>query len=93
MKSKIYLLTNGLINYVGSTTRDLNIRYLEHLKKAKKKKYSSYKLFESGKPVKIELIEEFEYKNKKEIIEKEKYYINKIECVNIQFKFNHYITT
>ena len=86
MKGKIYLLTNGMLNYVGMTTRNLNIRYLEHLKKAKKKQYTSYKLFESGKKVSIELLEEVEYNNKTELIEKEKEWINKIECVNVQFK-------
>jgi hypothetical protein len=89
--SKIYKLTSssGLI-YIGSTVRQLNIRLSGH--KADYKRYknneikyciTSFKLFEEDyENIKIELIENFKCNNKKELYERERYYINLYDCVN-----------
>ena len=69
---------NGL-KYIGSTNRNINIRLIEHKydKKTNKKKCSSKILDLSN--CEISLLEECEISNKKE---REKYWINKIDCVN-----------
>jgi len=67
------------LKYVGLTTRKINIRLIEHRydKKTNKKKCSS-KLLDLNN-CEIIVLEECEESNKKE---REKYWINKIDCVN-----------
>jgi hypothetical protein len=85
--SKIYKLINTDTKdiYIGSTTRDLKIRFNEHksrYKTGKNPKENSYLLFKDNGNVIIELLENVNCKSKKELIEKEKYYIVNNECVN-----------
>ena len=91
--AKIYKLINeNALFYIGSTKQDLNKRLLGHMY-SKNNYLSSKKLFENNKKVKIELIEEFTYNCKKDILIKEKHYIqqniNNKQCMN---KYIPYIT-
>tara|TARA_R100000951_G_C2531902_1_gene146640 strand:+ start:115 stop:588 length:474 start_codon:yes stop_codon:yes gene_type:complete len=86
--SKIYKLTNTNTKqlYIGSTTRDLQIRYIEHKSlytTGKTDKGKSYLLFNETDNVIIELVENYPCKNKKELSIRERYYINSFDCVNL----------
>ena len=80
----IYSLTcnNPNLIYYGSTIRPLNERLSKH-KYDFKNNYcvSSKILFEWGN-VKINMIEEIEFEDKKELREREAYYIKNLKCVN-----------
>ena len=83
--SKIYRLVNDQIPgtcYVGSTTQPLSHRYARH-KSSFKHGYpiSSAQLFMIGTP-KIELLEEFPCNTNKELLVRERYYIENNNCVN-----------
>lgn len=85
--SKIYKLINPITSkiYIGSTTRDLKTRLREHksiYKTGKEKREKSYLLFNDDDIVNIELIELVNCKDKKELHDRELYYIQKIDCVN-----------
>jgi hypothetical protein len=91
-KAKIYKIYSPNTNkiYIGSTKKTLNKRlsvhkynYNQYLK-SKFHYISSFKLIKFN-DCKIELLEEFIYNNKKEILEKERLYIenNIINCVNL----------
>ena len=77
----IYSLTcsNPNLIYYGSTTKSLNDRLRQH--KASSNKCESKILFEWG-DVKINMIEEIEYEDKKDLIDREAYYIRNLKCVN-----------
>jgi len=80
----IYSLTcsNPNLIYYGSTTTSLNQRFSGHKKDFKNNKCISSKiLFEWGN-VKINMIEEIQYENKKELLDRESYYIRNLKCVN-----------
>jgi len=80
----IYSLTcsNPNLIYYGSTTRPLNVRFSGHKRDFKNNKQVSSKiLFEWGN-VKINLLEEIQYENKKELLDRESYYIRNLKCVN-----------
>tara|TARA_R110000787_G_scaffold77735_1_gene170812 strand:+ start:2082 stop:2555 length:474 start_codon:yes stop_codon:yes gene_type:complete len=86
--SKIYKLTNTNTKqlYIGSTTRDLQIRYNEHKSlytTGKTDKEKSYLLFNETDNVIIELIENYPCKNKKELTTRELHYIKSFNCVNL----------
>ena len=85
--SKIYKLINTTTKeiYIGSTTRPLNIRLNEHKSlytTGKTKKEISYILFNETDKVIIELIENINCKTKKELLEREDYYIKNTKCIN-----------
>jgi hypothetical protein len=92
---KIYKIINNVddICYVGSSTRELNNRMLEHIGAYKlwitdNLKYpftSSFNLFNiyGLDNCKIELIENFQCFNKQELNIKESYYIKLLQSVNI----------
>jgi hypothetical protein len=90
MKYKIYQIVdkNNEEKYIGSTVKSLHKRLLEHkgdyvLWKLGKKNYiSCFKILE-GDNYEIQLLEEGICENKKEKLEREKYYINTIDCINI----------
>ncbi|VVU95723.1 GIY-YIG catalytic domain [seawater metagenome] len=80
----IYSLTcnNPNLIYYGSTTKSLNERLSQHKCDFKINKCVSSKiLFEWG-DVKINMIEEIEFQDKKELLDRESYYIRNLECVN-----------
>ncbi len=99
-ESKIYKITanNGKLIYIGSTTSSLKIRFTAHKSKAKLIKqnrpyrisnYSSMPLFDY-EDVDIHLIENYPCKTKQELQQREGYWIDIVNCVNIQkpLKFN-----
>lgn len=84
--NKIYKITNsnGFI-YIGSTTRDLNTRLIEHKsnyklwKEGKRNFITSFKVIE-GNNCKIELLEEIE--DKTQLLTRERFYIENTNCIN-----------
>tara|TARA_R110000803_G_scaffold84045_4_gene150189 strand:- start:469 stop:1005 length:537 start_codon:yes stop_codon:yes gene_type:complete len=80
--SKIYKIVNPENNlvYYGQTTRELKHRYWSH--KSKFNGCSSSLLFKSGTQY-IELVENYPCETKKELDERELYYIENNDCVNI----------
>jgi len=83
--SKIYKLINTTTNkvYYGSTTQDLKTRLREHRSKRNRiNRETSKLLFNDNGNVIIELVEEVECNNKKELFDRERFYIENNECVN-----------
>ena len=80
---KIYKLVNDELNltYYGSTCNELRKRLNDHKTKAKNKKCTSHKLFESGK-CKIYLVEKVSCEDKMELTKRERFYIENNECIN-----------
>ena len=80
---KVYKITceTGLI-YIGSTTRPLKERLRKH-----KKDICRCKDFINPK---IELIENVECETKTELLTRERYYIESIECVNLRIPLRTY---
>jgi len=89
MEGNIYILEIDNLKYIGSTFWDIDKRYKWHEYIFKRfittnKGYlSSLKLFEIGKPT-IRILEKITCNSKNELLEKEKEYILKYECVNIR---------
>ena len=92
-EGKIYKIVcnkSGLI-YVGSTTKHyLSDRLVQHRMRYKhykdgkeKTKSSSYQIIENG-DYDIILLENYPCKSKDELTSRERFYIDQIECVNIQ---------
>ena len=79
MSCQIYCIEdcNG-IKYIGSTIQELNTRLIEHRSTKKKHKCSSKKLDLDN--CEIKLIETCDISHR---FEREKYWINHIDCVNI----------
>ena len=87
---RIYKMTGGGLTYIGSTMQALAKRFIDHkygyeryLKGTGKYVTSSYKLFESGEDVLIELLEEHIDITKKKLHERERLQIEAHDCVNI----------
>ena len=76
--------------YIGSTFRDLNIRLQEHQRANKYFKADGYGDIMSSLIIihtnnyDIHLLQHFNWISKKQLHDKEKQYINKLECVNIK---------
>lgn len=85
-KGKIYKLYNEYGTYYGSTIQSLK-RRLNHHKCKKSTTTSSKKLFQNGSIPKIELIEEVEFHDIRQLREREAYYIRNLECINIDIPF------
>ena len=90
MNSKIYKITNDFNNevYIGSTCNALNKRFSQHkcnaIKSKTKQDYPLYKLMnEIGSDrFRMDLIEEWEAKDKQEIRQKEGKYIRDMGTIN-----------
>ena len=89
-KSKIYKIIcniTGLV-YIGSTCQTLNQRLQEHKRKYKcylNEKFhyiSSYKILENSN-YDIILIEDFPCERREQLLSRERYWIENIECVNM----------
>ena len=83
----IYVITNLINNkqYVGETSLTIEDRLKAHFQSAKYRlKYDLYKdMIEYGKSnFKIELLEEFESENRQQEIERESYWIEKLNTYN-----------
>ena len=82
--SKIYKIvcnTTGKI-YIGSTTVLLCKRLAGHVNAYRKGKYTSSKEILDGGNYSIVLIENMECDTKEQLLQKERHYIESIECVN-----------
>jgi len=79
---KIYKLYNQYDVYYGSTTKSLKERLNQHKSGAKNKKCISHILFQDCCIPKIELLEEVEFDDIKELRDREAYYIRNLECIN-----------
>ena len=85
INGKIYkLITPDGQCYVGSTIQPLKIRLRHHLffSKCHHRHTSSVQLFQQGE-VNISLIEEFPCDKKEDLLWRERYWIEKLDCVNI----------
>lgn len=95
MKGFIYKIINEDSNniYIGSTKQTLKQRYYVH-KSKKKKSYCSSEIIINGLNPSIILLEEIEFIDRKDLLNKEKYYINiylndkNYKVVNIRTKPN-----
>ena len=84
-QSKIYKIVSPNTNkcYVGSTTQSLNERFSSHKYYMNDyKSTTSKKILELG-DYSIELLELYPCNSKKELHERERYYIENLDCVNI----------
>lgn len=82
-KGKIYKMENEYGIYYGSTTLTLKDRLRNH-KSSSSTTRSSRILFQNGCIPKIELIEEVEFDDIKELWDREAYYIRNLECINLR---------
>ena len=83
-QAKIYRIVNDSMPgkvYYGSTCQKLSMRMASHRLKAKTKNYASKQLFETGKAL-IILVEDFPCNSKKELHNRERFYIENNDCVN-----------
>ena len=78
---KIVCNTTGKV-YIGSTTVLLCKRLAEHVNKYKRGVYTSSKEILDGGNYSIVLIENVECETKEQLLRRERYYIESIECVN-----------
>ena len=83
-KGMIYKLYHEGGVYYGSTTQTLKERLGHHKYDSKTRNKTSKKLFKNGSIPKIELLEEVEFNDIKELRERERYYIENFECINKQ---------
>jgi hypothetical protein len=88
-QSKIYKIVSPSknITYYGSTTYDLQKRLINHIRKYKyykdgKTNYVSVNHVLECDDAVIELVENFSCNNRKELTEREGYYIKNNECIN-----------
>ena len=87
---KVYKLVAGGMTYVGSTTLPLSRRKEGHKtgwkqwKAGKKRKTSSYDLFESGEPVDIVLLEDVPCERREQLHARERHWIETLDCVNLR---------
>tara|TARA_R110002012_G_C11382914_1_gene583535 strand:+ start:124 stop:675 length:552 start_codon:yes stop_codon:yes gene_type:complete len=78
-------MENEYGTYYGSTIKSLKDRLSNHKAEAKhkkKNKCTSKILFQNGAIPKIQLIEEIEFDDIKELWDREAYYIRNLECIN-----------
>jgi hypothetical protein len=86
---KIYRLVCNVtgLQYIGSTVSPLSVRLTGHTQGYKRYQkgttnfVTSYKILESGNFA-IDLIEDYPCKENKELLTRERYYIEKLDCVN-----------
>jgi hypothetical protein len=83
---KVYKLTSGEHTYYGSTVASLNQRFYEHKARYHKygsanTRYCSTQLWQYGTP-KIELVEAVPCTNYKDLLAKERHYIENNPCIN-----------
>lgn len=87
---KIYRIVGGDKVYIGSTTQTLNARFRGHrnhyksFQDCREYKVMVYEIFEEVgvEECSIELVEDFPCSSKRELEERERYWIETMECVN-----------
>ena len=88
---RIYKVVSSSGVYIGSTDKDINVRFNNHksdFKKLHQKRWEIHYCFKllNDPDVKIELLEELGATDSNEKWNREAYYINMIPCVNQTFK-------
>ena len=75
------------LTYYGSTEKTSRNRLKSHIRNYKNKKgnCSSFKVLEKGK-IYLEVVEVYNGSSRKELFEREKYYIQNFDCVNFVMK-------
>jgi len=83
-KSKIYEIVckNTNLKYIGSTVKTLNERLYNHIYALKKGENISSKIIINNQNYIINLLEEYPCNSKKELLFRERYFIENNECVN-----------
>ena len=83
--SKIYKIVSieGKCVYYGSTVQKINHRFSKHKTDHKRNKGLSSSQVMKYKDAKIYLVENYPCKIRKELLEREGYYIRNNECVNV----------
>jgi hypothetical protein len=84
---RIYKLSSGDLHYIGSTQKTLAERLWRHRsysKRTKTRKPSSYVLYQTGKPVTIQLLEEKTFQSSEDLRKCEQWHIENNECVNVR---------
>ena len=89
-EGKIYKINGGDKVYVGSTTQTLNERFSKHksnYSQFQKEKYGKCMVFDifeevGVKECSIVLVEDFSCSSKRELEERERYWIQTLDCVN-----------
>jgi Uri superfamily endonuclease len=79
---KIYKITGGGLTYIGSTTETIEKRLNRHKAYLKENRYCASRDVIVHDDCKIELLELFPCENKKQLIEREQYYLSQIENCN-----------
>jgi len=84
--SKIYRIVNDIngMTYYGSTHQKLSKRMGDHRASYKIKKNKTYLKFGEISDCKIFLIENFPCDSKEELLKRERYYIESMNCINTQ---------
>jgi len=80
---KIYGKNHDMV-YYGSTTRELSKRKSAHIYSFNKKKNETYasQIFKTNDYI-FEIVEKYPCNNKKELHERERYYIENFKCINL----------
>jgi len=81
-KAKIYKATGNGLNYYGSTINTLSQRLSGHKNDKKNGKTCSMFSLLEMEDFKFELVENYPCNNKKELLERERFYIENNDCVN-----------
>jgi Fe-S-cluster containining protein len=79
---KIYKLSGNNQIYIGSTVRTLTERYNRHISSFKRCIYTTAWAILTDTNATIELIELYPCNTKEELLMRERYYIEAMECVN-----------
>lgn len=89
MKHYIYLITNKITNekYVGETKLGIKKRFTAHCWNAKKGDREKYRLYQDIRKLgkdnfKVELLEELEITDRSEALDREAYWIDKLDTYN-----------
>jgi hypothetical protein len=92
---RIYCISNGQDNYIGSTVFPIEERlkiheqnYQKYLNKKNNKFITVYNIFKQDKPYIVKLLEDFKCHDVKDLVKREFWYIQNIECVNKMGKIN-----
>lgn len=80
---KIYEIVGGGMRYIGSTCKKLSNRKADHNCKTRYNKCMS-RLIINKYEWEINLLEEYPCNSKEELLFRESYWINKLDCINIQ---------
>jgi hypothetical protein len=86
---KIYKITGGGLTYLGSTTLKLCVRLANHKQDLKRGKWCSSQKVICFDDAVITLIENYNCNNREELVMRERYWYDNMDCVN---KIKPYIT-